>query len=232
MKNFGKIKNTYNTILVESIITKDGNKKKEFSKYVKTLKENKALEIQFFIYNNIENKIENLKKLVNKIELLKSSIESVNDSNKVDVQNVLNTKNIFIVHGHDDKAKLEVTRTIEKLELNPIILHEQANGGKTIIEKFEANSSEAGFAIVILTCDDKVGDEKFRARQNVVFEMGYFIGKLGRENVALLYENGVELPSDINGLVYLILDEGGRWKFSLVKELKESGYIVDANNLL
>jgi predicted nucleotide-binding protein len=74
--------------------------------------------------------------------------------------------------------------------------------------------------------------KKFRARQNVVFEMGYFIGKLGRNKVALLYENGVELPSDINGLVYLLLDGSGHWKYSIVKELKESGYNVDANKLL
>lgn len=178
----------------------------------------------------IHSKLNNLQLLLGKVELLKTNyIEEIPTS--ISEVSVSSSK-IFIVHGHNDKVKLDVTRTIEKLELNPIILHEQANGGKTIIEKFEDNSSEVGFAIVILTCDDKLEDEKFRARQNVVFEMGYFIGKLGRNKVALLYENGIELPSDINGLVYILIDDSGHWKYSIVKELKECGYNVDANKIL
>lgn len=178
----------------------------------------------------IFSKLSNLQLLLGKIELLKTIY--VENTPLIANEQSVSSNKIFIVHGHNDKVKLDVTRTLEKLELNPVILHEQANGGKTIIEKFEDNSSEVGFAIVILTCDDKIDEEKFRARQNVVFEMGYFIGKLGRNKVALLYENDVELPSDINGLVYVLLDGSGHWKYSIVKELRESGYNVDANKLL
>lgn len=178
----------------------------------------------------VSSKLNNLQLLLETTELLKTIY--IEETPLITNEQSFSSNKIFIVHGHNDKVKLDVTRTLEKLDLNPIILHEQANGGKTIIEKFEDNSSEVGFAIVLLTCDDKLDEEKFRARQNVVFEMGYFIGKLGRNRVALLYENGVELPSDINGLVYLLIDSSGHWRYSLVKELKESGYIVDANKLL
>lgn len=96
------------------------------------------------------------------------------------------TNKIFIVHGHNNESKQIVARTISQLKLEPIILHEQAEQGRTIIEKFEKNSSDVNFAIILLTADDegkamRETDFKSRARQNVVFEMGYFIGKLGRE---------------------------------------------------
>ncbi|MBK8880033.1 MAG: nucleotide-binding protein [Haliscomenobacter sp.] len=152
------------------------------------------------------------------------------------VDNTLNTKNVFIVHGHDDRTKIDIARTIEKLGLNAIILHEQANEGKTIIEKFEVHS-DVGFAIVLMTCDDlgkakNEDSENYRARQNVILEMGYFIGKLGRSRVFPLYENGVELPSDLYGVLYVPLDERGNWKFALVKELRAVGFNVDANKII
>ena len=150
--------------------------------------------------------------------------------------NTINLKDVFVVHGHNETIKLEVVRTLEKLKLNPIILHEQANEGLTIIEKFEKHS-EVGFAVVLLTYDDfgnskSNEDKKKRARQNVVFELGYFIGKLGRHKVMPLYENEVELPSDMLGVVYEPLDLGGNWKFKLVKELKSAGFNVNANDIL
>ena len=129
-----------------------------------------------------------------------------------------------------------MARTIEKLQLTPIILSEQPNQGQTIIEKFELHSN-VGFAIIVLTADDlgklKTDDkEKYRARQNVILEMGYFIGKLGRNKVFPLFESGVELPSDLHGVLYNPLDEQGIWKFNLAKELNAAGYNVDANKLL
>jgi predicted nucleotide-binding protein len=147
----------------------------------------------------------------------------------------MNLKDVFVVHGHNEAIKLEVVRTLEKLKLNPIVLHEQANGGLTIIEKFEKHS-EVGFAVVLLTYDDfgnskSNEDKQKRARQNVVFELGYFIGKLGRHKVMPLYENGVELPSDMSGVVYELLDSGGAWKLKLCQELKEAGFNVNANKL-
>ena len=186
--------------------------------------------------DDIQNKIENLESLADKVELIKSEIEIaasipvIIDRSKADITN------IFIVHGHNTAIQQSVARTIEKLGLIPIILHEQANAGKTVIEKFETHSN-VGFAIILLTDDDEGKskteiDLKKRARQNVVLELGYFIGKLGRSKVLPLYSEGVELPSDIHGLLYVPLDKSGNWKFSIVKELKEAGYTVDANKLL
>jgi predicted nucleotide-binding protein len=115
-------------------------------------------------------------------------------------------------------------------------LHERPDGGKTIIEKFENNISNIGFAIILLTNDDEgkariETDLKARARQNVIFEMGYFIGKLGRDKVFLLLEQGVEKPGDLDGIVYTLIDSHEGWKLKLVKELKSAGYQVSADNL-
>lgn len=180
----------------------------------------------------IEKKVENLQMLLLKSDLLKSSIQA--DEPKQETPMEL-TQNIFIVHGHDDRAKLDVARTISQLGLNPIILSEQPNQGQTIIEKFELHSN-VGFAVILLTCDD-VGkgktesEDKFRARQNVVLEMGYFIGKLGRSKVFPLHESGLELPSDLHGILYVPLDIPGAWKLRLARELKAAGYSIDMNSL-
>jgi len=173
--------------------------------------------------------------LVDKTDLLKSEIkEQVVD--KVEKFDTNNIDNVFIVHGHDVAVRQSVARVIEKLGLKPIILHEQPNNGKTIIEKFEKHS-DVGFAIILMTNDDEGKSKseielKNRARQNVILELGYFIGKLGRERVLPLHSEGVELPSDIHGLLYIPIDKADNWKFAIVKELKSVGYKVDANKLL
>lgn len=138
---------------------------------------------------------------------------------------------VFIVHGRDNEAKQEVARFIENIGLKPIILHEQASSGKTIIEKIEHYSAEAGFAIVLYTaCDRGRGAHetkipaKQRARQNVVFEHGYLMAKLGRENVCALVKGDIETPNDISGVVYVNHDLAGAWKSEVLKELKVSGY--------
>ena len=149
------------------------------------------------------------------------------------------TNNIFIVHGHDEEMKQYVARTLPLLKLNPIILHEQPNGGRTIIEKFEKNS-EVGFAVVLLSPDDlaypaKGGDPKKampRARQNVVLELGYFAAKLGRERVFALKRGDLEIPTDFSGVIYTPYDAAGNWRFDLVRELRAAGYTVDANALI
>ncbi len=135
---------------------------------------------------------------------------------------------VFIVHGHDDASKSQVARLIQRLDLTPIILSEQPNRGKTIIEKLERNSDVA-YAVAILTPDDVVG--KPRARQNVILELGQFMSKLGRDKVAILYKPEVELPSDIRGVAYIEIDKPGAWQYSLAKELKAAGLPVDMNKL-
>ncbi len=147
------------------------------------------------------------------------------------------SQNVFVVHGHDALAKVDLARTLEKLKLVPIVLHEQANEGKTVIEKFERDASRVSFAVVLLTPDDsghpagKPGDAKPRARQNVILELGYFSGALGRANVCVVYKGDVDIPSDYLGVVYVSMDDAGAWKFTLAKELKQAGLPVDLNNL-
>jgi len=146
-----------------------------------------------------------------------------------------NKRKVFIVHGRDNEAKQEVSRFIEKLGLEAIILHEQASSGMTIIEKIEHYSSDADFAIVLYTaCDHGRGvheskiPPKNRARQNVVFEHGYLMAKLGRENVCSLVKGEIETPNDISGVVYVPLDPFGAWKTEVSKELKACGYSISS----
>ncbi|PTQ89477.1 TIR domain-containing protein [Agitococcus lubricus] len=143
---------------------------------------------------------------------------------------------VFIVHGRDDLAKTEAARFIEKLGLTAVILHEQASTGKTIIEKIEEYTN-VGFALVLYTpCD--VGsvlgnaDTKPRARQNVVFEHGYLIAKLGRKNVCALVKGNVEIPNDISGVVYVPFDTHAAWHLAVAKELRGAGYTIDMNKVV
>ncbi len=144
-------------------------------------------------------------------------------------------REVFVVHGHDHATKDKVARYLEKLKLKPIILHEQPNAGKTLIEKFE-HHAEVGFAVVLLTPDDEASpvgqsSKTTRARQNVILELGYFLGKLGRHRVCALHTQGVELPSDINGVVYVPLSDGS-WTMLLARELKHAGLEIDMNDAL
>ena len=144
------------------------------------------------------------------------------------------TKKVFIIHGRDNEAKEAVARFLERLDIEPVILHEQPNQGRTIIEKFEEHA-QAAFAVVLLTPDDAgaLENEKDklrpRARQNVIFEFGYFIGRLGRKRVCALTKGDLEMPSDYDGVLYVPLDAAGAWRMRLVKELKAAGLNVDAN---
>lgn len=142
---------------------------------------------------------------------------------------------VFLVHGHDMAVLHETARFLEKLNQDVIVLHEQPNQGKTIIEKF-VEYSEVGFAVVLLTPDDRGGGlstsfEKQlpRARQNVIFELGYFIGKLGRNRVCALYSKDVEIPSDYSGVVFIELDGRGAWRLALAREMKAAGFKIDMN---
>ena len=147
-------------------------------------------------------------------------------------------KEVFIVHGHDDEAKETVARFVENFGIEATILHEQANRGQTIPEKFEEHASEAGFAIILLTPDDvgasqaEANNLKPRARQNVVLELGYFWGRLGRGRVCVLYKGGVELPSDMQGLLYVPMNNPDEWQLPLAREMKQAGLPIDLNKLV
>lgn len=144
-----------------------------------------------------------------------------------------NSRKIFIVHGHDNGAKEELAGFLIGIKFEPIILHKQASGGNTIIEKIEEYST-VGFGVVLYTACDKGAANadvdkglNNRARQNVVFEHGYLIGNLGRKRVCALVKGDIEKPGDISGVVYETLDEDGGWKLKLVKELEKAGFEVD-----
>jgi hypothetical protein len=131
--------------------------------------------------------------------------------------NVDSSNKIFLIHGHDNSVKNEIARFIEnELKLEVTILHEKPNYGRHIFEKFE-DESNVSFAIALLTPDDETNEGTKRARQNVIFEMGYFLGKLGKGNVLLLKKGSVEIPSDLHGVVYVSYE--GQWKDELRKEI-------------
>ena len=145
---------------------------------------------------------------------------------------------VFVVHGRDEARRESVARYIEKLGLTPVILHEQPNAGRTIIEKF-VHFAEVSFAVVLLTADDCGGladssrdSYTLRARQNVLFELGFFIAKLGRENVCALYERGVEIPSDYGGVVFIEMDTAEAWQFQLAREMKHAHLPIDINHAI
>jgi predicted nucleotide-binding protein len=149
------------------------------------------------------------------------------------------SKKIFIVHGHAGELKEATARLLTRLDLEPVILHEQSDRGLTIIEKFSAHAKESGFAVVLLTADD-VGSKgtvkshstlKLRARQNVVFEMGFFFGSLGRGRVCAIFDQDIEMPSDLGGILYVPYDPSGSWRLRVAKEIRAAGYDVDLNRL-
>jgi predicted nucleotide-binding protein len=143
------------------------------------------------------------------------------------------SRKVFVVHGHDNEMKESVARFLERIDFEPIVLHEQASGGDTIIEKFERHADVA-YAVVLLSPDDvgavkaKADTMQPRARQNVVLELGYFVGRLGRPHVCPLVRGPLEVPSDFHGVIYVPF-EGEDWKIHLVKELKHLGFDIDAN---
>lgn len=145
---------------------------------------------------------------------------------------------IFVVHGRDHDTMNQTARVLERTTRRDVtVLHEQANGGRTLLEKFEGHASAAAYAVVLLTGDDVGGVREDagtgveglqrRARQNVIFELGFFCAALGRGRVAVLLEQGVEKPSDLDGLVYIALDAAGAWKAALCREVQAAGIAVD-----
>lgn len=147
-------------------------------------------------------------------------------------------RKVFIVHGHDElMMKQSTARFVKKLGLEPIILHEQPNKGRTIIQKF-FDYSEVAFALVLLAGDDRGGlacntpdSYQLRARQNVIFELGYFIGRLDPSRVVALHTPGVEIPSDYSGVIFISFDKGGVWELQVAKEMRAVGLKVDLNKL-
>lgn len=170
------------------------------------------------------------------LEDLRSYLINSPPQTNIDSKKPNTTRKVFLVHGHDDAMRQTVARYLEQLDFVVIELSEQPNMGKTIIEKLEANA-DVDFVVVLLTPDDigaKAGSLELvtRARQNVIFELGFFLGRLGRERVVLLYKPAVEIPSDFHGVVYILYDDNGGWKNTLARELRSAGYEISTDNIL
>jgi predicted nucleotide-binding protein len=181
----------------------------------------------------IDNRIHSLDSILQRLPLFQS-FQPV--SVKPILPGLAASTDVFIVHGHDNAVKEEVARFVEKLGLRAIILHEQSDKGRTIIEKFEAHAN-VGFAVILLTPDD-IGHPKDRpaeatprARQNVLFELGFFIGSLGRARVCVLRKGDIETPTDHSGVLYKTMETNGGWKFELAREIKQAGIDIDLNRV-
>ena len=178
--------------------------------------------------------------LLKALELLKSALadDSFGELREMHAQSKSPSlsNRVFVVHGHDESLKNEVERFLHEVGLQPVVLHRQPDQGQTVIEKFEQHG-DVGYAIVLLTPDDvaySVSQRELpeaqrtielRARPNVLFEFGYFVGRLGRPRVCCLYKGSVTIPSDLNGLVYKsVTDSFESQAFALVRELKAAGY--------
>lgn len=184
----------------------------------------------------IKAKIVRLESVVQRLPLFPLAEKPV-QATAAPVRTKQQSRDIFIVHGHDEAAKHEVARLIDQLGLHPIILHEKPDRGRTVIEKVE-HHSDVGFVVVLLTPDDvghpkdKPDEPKPRARQNVVLELGYFIGRLGRANVCALLKGDVEIPTDFEGVLYKQMDAKGAWRLELAREIEAAGIDVDLKQLL
>lgn len=181
-----------------------------------------------------------LTSLIDEIETFSDAVEM---SEEVDASLEVSYEKVFIVHGHDRLIKAEVVGLMQNLGLTPIVLRDQPKRGRTIIEAID-HYSDVSSAIVLLSPDDlgysqagEPEDAKPRARQNVILELGFFLGKLGRANVMVVHNKApnFEMPSDYEGVIFIPYDpedEVGGWKIEVTRELQDIGFDVDANDIL
>lgn len=190
---------------------------------------------------SVRRKIRTLESIAGRLDLIDEDTQLVKSAPRLPARSVASDSNkVFIVHGRDEELKAVTARFIDRCGLEAIILHEQHDSGRTIIEKFE-QESDVAFAVVLLTGDDvgalrspslSMDDLTPRARQNVVFELGFFVGVLGRSRVLALTRDNLELPSDYAGVIYTQYDVGDGWKLRLFRELKAAGLDADPSALL
>ena len=221
---------------VEQILIASFNQ--EVAREFKSLSPNDPLGLRYNSWErNLPGQIGFLEGLILKGSAKLIPEETIQSVEKTNIRTFPKTNKVFIVHGHDVSVKESVARYLEKIGLAPIILHEQPNSGKTIIEKFEV-FSDVEFAVILLTPDDigstKENKEELneRARQNVIMELGYFLGKLGRERVCVLYKEGVEIPSDYQGVLYTLYDSSDGWKMKLAQVLNQCGFSLNIEAIL
>ncbi len=187
------------------------------------------------IRERLKARIEFLDSVLQRLHLVDEQI----DETQFSTVEVPPTGEIFLVHGHDEAANEAVSRFTERLGLKVVRLSEQPHKGRTLIEKLE-DYGNVSYAIALLTPDDLASpiekaqnqeEWKPRARQNTIFELGIFVGKLGRGKVCILYKPGVEIPSDYRGVGYIEMEPRGNWKVELAREMKAAGLGIDLNNV-
>ena len=191
-------------------------------------------EYQQCFLRGIPHAVELLEGLLSRLEERKQDFMGESAAGTAQPSGAGSSRKVFVVHGHDDAAKEATARVLLHLELEPISLHEQPNEGRPIIEKFE-KYAEVPFAVVLLTPDDlgsskeSPTDARTRARQNVIFELGFFIGKLARNRVCALHKGETEILSDYQGVLFVPMDAAGAWRLTLAREIKAAGIEVDLN---
>lgn len=192
------------------------------------------------LFRDIDDKIHRLDSILERLVLIPlNNQHAVSETEQMSPKSSsAKSKKVFVVHGHDDKAKTNLEIFLHEIGLEPVVLHRQADVGLTVIEKFEKHS-DVGYAFILLTPDEvaylkseesKDDDDRtkeFRARPNVIFEFGYFVGKLGRSKVCCLYTGDVALPSDVSGMIYKKFTNSiEEVAYSVIKDLKASGYEI------
>ena len=206
----------YNEELLKIVFTTESVYEKYASGYGGLLPDNDAQALHFRRMT-VDDDIAKLESIIERLELYpEPPVQSVSEEVRPP-QQAHDSSKVFVVHGHDEAALQAVARFLEKLRLKAIIRREQPDQGRTIIEKFEHCANEVGFAVVLLTPDDLIQagaapNNASRARQNVIFELGYFAGKLGRGRACLLRKGDVEIPSDLYGVIYTEMDAADGWK--------------------
>jgi predicted nucleotide-binding protein len=193
------------------------------------------------IYKEIDKKIHRLDSISERLELIPLD-EGLHHAdaflNEISDNKATKSNKVFVVHGRDEISKTSLEVFLREVGLDPVVLHRQADEGMTIIEKFEKHSN-VGYAFILLTPDeisylaseenfiDSDRNKEYRARPNVIFEFGYFIGKLGRSRVCCLHTGNTSLPSDVNGMIYKRFEKNiEEIAYSIIKDLKASGYTI------
>lgn len=232
-------------VAIEYVFGKDSDEIKEFGRIryspgMFSLESNSS-EFAYAYQLGLDRATATLKSMIDQINRYWPDEQPASPPAQAETSNQqVDDKKVFLVHGRDDGTLSTVARTLEQLGLAPIVLQEQPNEGRTIIEKFEDYAGVVGFAVVLGTPDDEgrlIGEQELRPRmrQNVILELGYFAGKIGRDRVVALTKGDVEIPSDYAGVlrIPLIPLDGERdWKRDLAKELNAAGFQADANRLL
>jgi predicted nucleotide-binding protein len=229
--------NGYNKELLLTIFDNPGPGKEYGREFAWTVG---GADFSFYVrrfHDRVRERINRLESLVERLKLYQEVPQVTTATTPTGIPG----KDVFVVHGHDEATKDAVRAFLYRIGLNPIVLHELPSKGRTIIEKLEDHAATA-YGVVTLTPDDEgrlaygIPEAereplRFRARQNVILELGYFLAKLGRDRVCVLLRGDVERPSDYQGVIYVAWDDPKGWDRLLFRELQAAGMAVDATKL-